>query len=139
MSHQEIILELFTKELHAVIATVGENNMPEAAFIGFGHTDDLVGIFGTSNTSRKYKNIQKNPKVALVIGGWDKPITIQYEGKAVELSGEEKEKFTEIYLAKIPQVRKFRELPDQRFFKIIPTWIRCTGYSKEEEIFEIKF
>jgi hypothetical protein len=80
-----------------------------------------------------------NPQVALVIGGWKDHITIQYEGNAIELSGEEKEVMSEVYLNKVPESRKYKSLPDQRYFKIIPQWIRCTGYSKEEEIFEINF
>ncbi|MBP9719476.1 MAG: pyridoxamine 5'-phosphate oxidase family protein, partial [Candidatus Levybacteria bacterium] len=101
--------------------------------------DNLMLIIGTANTSRKYRNIIQNNKVALVIGGWEDHITIQYEGVAIELAGEEKEKLTEIYLTKIPEVKKYALRPEQRFFKIIPSWIRCTGYSKEAEVFEVNF
>ncbi len=139
MTHKEIILERLKKEQHAVIATVDETGNPEAAFIGFAQTDHLTLIFGTSSLSRKYKNIQKHAKVAMVIGGWTEHITIQYEGTAVELSGEEKEKLSEVYLEKIPAVRKYGLRPEQRFFKVVPSLIRCTGYSKDEEIFEVTF
>jgi pyridoxine/pyridoxamine 5'-phosphate oxidase len=137
MKHKEIVLNLLKKEPHAVIATVDESGNPESALIGFGQTDELLLIIGTSNLSRKYKNIKNNPHVAVVIGGWKDHITLQYEGKAVELSGEEKEALSEIYLMKVPESRKYKLLPDQCYFKIIPKWIRCTGYSKEEGIFEI--
>ena len=59
-----------------VIATVGENGEPEAALIGFGQTDDLTLVIGMSGKSRKYKNIMGNPKLALVIGGWNEPVTV---------------------------------------------------------------
>lgn len=139
MDKKQIILELLQKKPHAVMATVNEKGNPEAALIGVGQTNDLTLIIGTSNKSRKYKNIMQHPNVALVIGGWEDHITIQYEGEAVELDGEEKEKLAEIYLAKTPEARVYYDLQDQRYFKIVPNWIRCTGYSEELPVFEVSF
>lgn len=139
MDHKEIVLEQLKKELHAVMATVDDQGNPEAALIGFAQTDDLTLIIGTSNKSRKYSNLMHNNNVALVIGGWKEHITVQYEGIAVEVSGEEKDLLSQIYLTKIPEVKKYAQRPEQKFFKILPRWIRCTGYSKDAEIFEITF
>jgi|GEM_PF-6010306 len=54
----------------AVIATVTEVGIPQSALVGFAVTPDLEIIFDTVTTSRKYKNLRKNPAISLVIG-WD--------------------------------------------------------------------
>lgn len=50
----------------------------------------------TLSTYRKYKNLQDNPRVSFVIG-WDDDISVQYEGIAVELKGEELKKYQNIH------------------------------------------
>ena len=139
MDKKKLIFDILESEIHGVIATVGEDGKPEAALVGFGQTQDLVLIFGTSDQSRKYKNIMRNPKVAFVIGGWRENSTIQYEGTAIEIRGEERKKMTEIYFKKVPGAASYEDLPDERYFKVIPSWIRCTGYLPDEDFFELKF
>ena len=63
----------------AVEATVAPSGAPQAAVIGFAATHDLELIFDTLKTSRKYQNMLKSPKMALVIG-WDDAQTLQVEG-----------------------------------------------------------
>jgi nitroimidazol reductase NimA-like FMN-containing flavoprotein (pyridoxamine 5'-phosphate oxidase superfamily) len=48
------------------IATFGEE-YPESACVEFGN-DGLMIVFDTNRDSRKFKNVQRNPKVSLVIG-----------------------------------------------------------------------
>ena len=107
------------------ISSLNADGAPQAAVVGVGVTDDLELVFGTSNQSRKYGNITRNPKVAAVIG-WDGPQTVQYEGEARELSGEEAEKYSELYYEKNPQALKHKGRPDQTYFLVKPTWVRYT-------------
>lgn len=118
------ILEFIKKHQIMVISTATANGQPEAAVVGFGETENFEIIFGTPTTSRKYRHIQTNPKVALVIG-WDEGMTVQYEGTVTELKAEDKDTI-ELYLTKVPQARLFAANPDQRFFKITPKWLRFT-------------
>ncbi len=139
MDQRSIILEFIKKQDLAVIATVNLEGKPEDAVIGFGQTDDFELIFGTYSSSRKYKNIKNNPSTALVIG-WDENITVQYEGIASELRGGEKEKYTKIYFAKNSTAEEYSDHPDERYFRIIPKWIRYTDLNKTPwEIIELKF
>ena len=98
MDQKKIILDFIKKQNLAVLATVGEI-APESSVLEFGENDNLEIILDMYNSSRKYKNMKKNPNVSLVIG-WDEDITIQYEGVAKELSGEEKRLQQEIYWKK---------------------------------------
>ena len=55
----------------AVISTIHPQTLqPESALIAFAQTPELELIFETQSNTRKYKNLQSNPKVSLVIG-WD--------------------------------------------------------------------
>lgn len=78
---KEFLYDFISKHRLTVLATISENNMPEAALVGFAITPDLEIIFDTVKTSRKYKNLLKNPAISFVVG-WDGEQTVQYEGIA---------------------------------------------------------
>ena len=127
-----------SKHKLAVISTVAFDK-PEAALIGFNNTPDLLLMFGTFTSFRKYNNIKNNPHVAFVIG-WEDSITVQYEGLAEELKGAELGEYQELYLQKYPKAKKYIFNSEERFFKVTPTWIRYTDLSGlTEEVIEIKF
>jgi nitroimidazol reductase NimA-like FMN-containing flavoprotein (pyridoxamine 5'-phosphate oxidase superfamily) len=122
------IKEFLKNNQLTVIATVDEeNNKPEAAVIAFAEKNDLSLVFGTSNKSRKYKNIQRNPNVSFVIG-WSHEGTIQYEGIAREISEAEAGECAEILALKNKQTEKFKTNPDQRYFLVQPRWIRLLDH-----------
>lgn len=124
-----------------VISTVdAERNRPEAAVIAFAEKENLDLIFGTSNKSRKYQNLQSNPNVSFVIGWTDEFGTIQYEGVAEELSGDEAIKHGEMMADKNENCRAFLTKESQRYFLVRPSWIRLVDKSKHpEERHELNF
>jgi uncharacterized pyridoxamine 5'-phosphate oxidase family protein len=122
-----------------VISTIdNENNKPESAVIAFAENENLELIFGTSNTTRKYHNLKKNPHVSFVIG-WDPKVgTVQYEGMTKELAENEKGNYAAVLLQKNPRSQKFADNKDQRYFLVTPTWIRILDMTKSpDEMFEI--
>jgi pyridoxine/pyridoxamine 5'-phosphate oxidase len=127
------ILNFFKKQEHTVISTCGSNGQPEAALVGFGETDNLELIFGTFKSSKKYKNLKHNNKVAFVIGWNEDFITIQYEGVATELSAQEIEIYVPLYHKKVPSAAVYHTHPEQTYFKVSPTWIRYSDLSGEQE------
>lgn len=134
---KEDILRFLNKNKHAVISTCGTNGQPESALIGFGETESFELIFGTSHTSRKYQNLQNNNKVAFVIGWEEDFLTVQYEGVATQIFGEELEKYVSIYHKKVPGATQYRNHPNQTYFKVTPTWIRYSDLSDDNhEIIE---
>lgn len=139
MNKDNLLVFIKTKQ-HAVIATYTKNQYPEAALIGFGETNEFELIFGTYKTSRKYKNLKENNKVAFVIG-WDEDyITVQYEGVASELSSSEAEKYVPLYHKKVPGAAVYKTHPEQTYWKVRPTWIRFSDLSGDkEEVFEFSF
>ena len=133
------ILEFIKKQRLMVLSTI-DGTKSESAVVAFAQTNDLEIIFGTFSTYRKYKNLQTNKNVSLVIGWEEDGISVQYEGVAEEVTGEERDKCREIQLNKIPESKKFANLEQQRYFKISPKWIRYSDFSTDPPSqFEIKF
>ncbi|MCL5970037.1 MAG: pyridoxamine 5'-phosphate oxidase family protein [Patescibacteria group bacterium] len=61
-------MEFIKKNNLCVISTVGKDCKPQSAAMEFGETENLELIFDTYKDSRKYKNIQENKNVSVVIG-----------------------------------------------------------------------
>ena len=139
MNEKKRVLDFIKQYGLMVIATVNVDGKPEAAVVEYGESDDLELIFDTYTSSRKYKNLQQNPSVACTIG-WDENITIQYEGIATELRGEELQKFKDLYFAKNERARKWENREGITYFKITPKWIRYSDLNTDPwTIFEINF
>ncbi len=137
--NKKLILNFIKRHDIGVLATITPDGMPEAAVIEFAETDDLELIFDTFMTYRKYANIKNNQNVAFVIG-WDENITVQYEGMAQELFGEELAKYKQIYFTKNPDAKKWQQFEEIVYFKIIPKWIRYRdGNTDPMDISEISF
>ncbi len=81
-------LEFLREHRSAVISSISEAGLPQSATVTFLVDDDLNLFFVTRKSSRKYANMMKNPKVAVVVGfDPDHPSTIQMEGEAHEADG----------------------------------------------------
>lgn len=135
------IRDLLKSQQLSVISTIDDiDNKPESAVMAFAERDDFSLIFGTSNKTRKYKNLQTNKKVSFVIG-WSKETgSVQYEGIARELSDNEAMQYGELLALKGKQTKKFVLRDDQKFFLVSPTWIRLVDTSPETGgIYELTF
>lgn len=136
MTTQQKILAFLAQHEECVIATAGEHS-PEAATVGFSESPSLELVIGTSTSTRKYQNIMKNPQVAIVIG-FNGEQTVQYEGTARQLIGEELEQRQTSHFKKLPEVEHFKNDPGQMYLLITPTWIRYTDYSQPEPVEELR-
>lgn len=118
-----------------VLATVTKDGVPQAATVGYSVDGDFNFLIGTNKNTRKYQNLMKSNKVALVIGFLG-PKTVQLEGLAKEL--EITDKRVEDHLAKLPGAVKFKIQLGQTYFLVKPIWLRFTDYSENQQIFETK-
>ncbi len=126
MNSKEQLYNFLNAHEIAVISTIHINGTPESAVIGFGQTPELEIIFGTDNSSRKYKNLKANAHVAIVIG-WDNRETVQYEGVARELTDKELPIIEDNYWHKTPQAKKHHQNPNERYFLVSPQWLQYTN------------
>jgi general stress protein 26 len=134
MNIQEVF-EFMNKERLAVLSTVAESGQPQAALMGMAVTPQLEIIFDTVKSSRKYPNLQKNPRVAWVVGCTTE-VTVQYEGVAEELMGEELAKYKKIYFAAFPDGPVRENWPGIAYFVVRPTWVRYCDYNPESRRIE---
>lgn len=137
---KKIIYEFLNSQPLATISTVNASGNPESALIGFGQKNDLTLIIGTDTSTRKFKNLKINPKVALAIGFGEEFITVQYEGEAENMPSDELDEYNKLYFKKNPSAKKYESYPNQTYFKIRPVWIRYIDFNKEpEELFVLEF
>ncbi len=127
---KKVIRELLKSQSLAVLSTIDSvHQKPESAILEYSETNNLEIIFDTFSNFRKYKNLETNQNVSLVIRSSDNHIGIQYEGIAKELRGKELEEGKGIHVKKLPEASKFGDMEEIRFFKVIPTWIRYSDVS----------
>ncbi len=138
MNVQEVF-EFMNNQRLAVLATVTDSGRPQAALLGIAVTPQLEIIFDTVKSSRKYPNLKKNPRVAWVVGCTTE-VTVQYEGIAEELVGEELVKYKKIYFAAFPDGPVRENWPGITYFVVRPTWLRYCDYNpNSRRIDEKKF
>lgn len=138
MNVEELFLFIRNERL-AVLATASKNGRPEAALMGIAVTPGLEIIFDTVKSSRKYPNLKANPQVAWVIGCTTE-ITVQYEGIAEELEGEELARYKKIYFAVFPDGPARENWPGITYFVVRPKWVRYCDYDPaKRRIEEMRF
>lgn len=122
------VYEFLRKERLGVLATIHEDGSPEAALMGFAVTPDLEIVFDTVKSARKYPNLKRNAKVAWVIG-CSSEVTVQFEGIASELEGEELARCKKVYFEAFPDGPARENWPGMTYFLVKPTWVRYCDYN----------
>ncbi len=118
-----------------VVATVGNDEQPEAATVGFSVDDDFRLMIATNEKTRKAANIAVNNKIALVVG-FDGPKTVQLEGVVEKVNQTEYQDRINLHFERVPAAKKFAGESGQNYYLIIPTWLRFTNYTQDPPIFE---
>lgn len=104
-----------------VVATVSPSGTPEAALVDIAVSDSAEMIFDTAAGARKLTNIERNDRVAVVVG-WNEGISIQIEGRARIVTNDERLSYERLYVAQFPQSRV--ESPSLEVAVITPDWVR---------------
>jgi pyridoxine/pyridoxamine 5'-phosphate oxidase len=126
MTRQELIEFLRLHRL-AVEASIAASGAPQAAVVGVAVSDRLELVFDTVTSSRKFANLLRDPRVALVVG-WDQERTAQIEGRVDFPSGVELERVREAYFAAYPDGRERLAWPGITHARVRPTWIRYSDF-----------
>ena len=125
------LLEFIRQHRLAVQASVATADRPQAAVVGFAITNQFEVIFDTLDSTRKARNLRRNPCVALVIGGIGPgdERTVQYEGLADEPSGVELDRLKAVYYDVYPDGPSRLSWRGLIYVRIRPTWIRYSDYT----------
>lgn len=124
------LLRLTRKGVYATLATASPSGQPSAAPLRYAVTDVFEIVMGTLRTSRKFANLTRNPKVAVLI--WDFEYSIQIEGLFDEPADAELERVRTCFAREFPREMTIRQdRAAHRFFRITPQWMRYSDFTCE--------
>lgn len=116
---------LLASQRFAVLSTYGDGQ-PYANLVAFYQGQNLETIFfATKQVTRKYKNLQDHPHVALLIQNTanseadiQQACVLTLTGKAEVVGGNEKKNILNAYVKKHPYLSDFVHLPDCVLIKV---------------------
>ena len=115
---QKTLKDLMAVQRVAVLATHNDG-LPHGSLVAFVVADDLRDVvFATSRATRKFANLSKDARVALVIDNrtnqeadFQQAIAVTVSGKASEVSADEHARWLERYLQRHPCLQEFVQSP----------------------------
>ncbi len=115
----------FDSQSFAVLSTKSKD-YPHSNFISFVSSPDLKSIFFVTNRiSEKYKNIERDSKVSILIDNrsnslddFEKALVVTALGKARKVTDSEKEEISDLYLSKNPHLEDFLKCPSCELMEI---------------------
>jgi pyridoxine/pyridoxamine 5'-phosphate oxidase len=118
-----------------VLSTLAETGAPQSALVGIAVNANLEIIFDTVKTSRKYPNLIARHRCSFVIG-WAGEQSVQYEGEAAELQGQELKRCQEVYFQAWPECRTHLTWPGIVYLVVRPRWIRYSDFDQNPPIIQ---
>jgi pyridoxine/pyridoxamine 5'-phosphate oxidase len=118
-----------------VLSTLAETGAPQSALVGIAVTANLEIIFDTVKTSRKYPNLIARHRCSFVIG-WAGEQSVQYEGEAAELQGQELKRCQEVYFQAWPECQTHLMWPGIVYLIVRPRWIRYSDFDQNPPIIQ---
>ncbi len=120
-----LLKELFSDQLLAVLGTQSSSG-PYGNLVAFAATDDLKNlVFATTRSTRKYENLLKTPRVAIVIDNrsnheidFHHAVAVTATGSVEEIDGLELDHFRNLYLEKHPYLIDFVTAPTCALLKV---------------------
>jgi nitroimidazol reductase NimA-like FMN-containing flavoprotein (pyridoxamine 5'-phosphate oxidase superfamily) len=115
---REILFELCSSQKLGVLGT-HHAGQPYGSLVAFAAPSDLKSlVFATTRTTRKFANLQSDPRVSVVldnrsnrVADFRKAVAATILGRAKEVRGKERKKLAEMYLAKHPHLKEFVNSP----------------------------
>lgn len=131
------LVEFIRKRRLGVITTIGPEGQPQAALVNIAVLPDLSLVFETTSETRKSGNIERDPRVALVMG-WDGQETLQYEGLASLPDGRRLEVARDAFVATFPSKTPDEHWPGNSYYIVQPCWLRFSSYYRPRFIEEYR-
>lgn len=115
---KEILLDLLSSQKLGVLGT-HQAGQPYGNLVAFAaHLDLKSIIFATTRATRKFANLQIDPRVSMVldnrsnrVADFRKAVAATVLGRAKEVRGKERKELEKIYLTKHPHLREFVSSP----------------------------
>jgi heme iron utilization protein len=122
---RQLLHEILGGQKLAVLSTHNAGQ-PYASLVAFALSDDLGSLyFVTPRTTRKFSNLQRDCRMALLISSstnketdFHEAMAVTVVGSAVEIQGPDKEAALSHYIAKHPYLEDFARSPTCAFVRI---------------------
>jgi len=122
---KKFLKDLFSSQKLGVLATQSQRQ-PYGNLVAFMATEDLKHLlFATTRATRKYANISKNPRIAMVIDNrsnreadFHQAAAVTATGIVKEVEGSEKESLLKLYLSGHPYLKDFVSSPTCALLKM---------------------
>ena len=113
-----LLRDLFSSQSLAVLATYG-SGQTYGSLVAFAATDDLKSLlFATTRATRKFDNLTRHPRIALVMDNranretdFHRAIAVTATGSVREVGTSERDRLLSLYLSKHPYLREFVTSP----------------------------
>ncbi len=130
------LLSFLRHHRYAAQASAGPAGNVQAAVVGIAVSDEFEIVFDTLAGSRKARNLDNEPRIAMVIGGFveGQDETVQYEGVADRPVGQELGEAQELYFRTFPDGRQRLSWPGLIHVRVRPSWLRYSDFRGESPL-----
>jgi nitroimidazol reductase NimA-like FMN-containing flavoprotein (pyridoxamine 5'-phosphate oxidase superfamily) len=139
---EKTIRKLFKTQRLAVLSTQS-SGQPYASLVAFVSDEDLAHLyFATARTTRKYHNLNADPRVAILMDSRSnlesdihEAVAVTAVGTASELSGQDKKQGIELYLSKHPYLQDFVRAESCALIRVaVKTYYLVTRFQQVMEL-----
>ena len=127
------LFEFIARHRYGVVATTHEDGSSQSALVGIAVSPDLTVYFDTVGETRKAKNLQRDPRISMVIG-WDNEQSVQLEGSADEPKGAGLAALKLVYYTAWPDGPARESWPGITWFRVRPNWIRFSDFNRTDGV-----
>jgi len=121
------------RQRYGVVATVQPDGATESALVGIAVSPELEIYFDTLGTTRKAKNLRRDPRISMVIG-WDNEQSVQLEGIADEPKGADLAALKQVYYVAWPDGPARESWPGITWVRVKPRWLRFSDFNLAEDV-----
>ena len=137
-----LLRDLFASQSLAVLATYGDGQT-YGSLVAFAATDDLKSlVFATTRATRKYDNLIRHPRIALVMDNrsnqeadFHQAMAVTATGTVTEVGPSERNRLLSLYLSKHPSLKEFVTSPTCALLKVdVDTYIVVSRFQNVMEL-----
>jgi heme iron utilization protein len=137
---EQLLKEVIGTQYFAVLNTLGEG-LPYSNLVAFAISDNLrTLVFITDRNTRKFRNIQENTNISLLIDNRtnqpsdiSQAIAITIIGTAYE-ERDKKNSLKDIFLSRHPQLKQFVDNPNNAMILVAVSEYIIAGFDKTQRL-----
>ena len=135
MVNKNTVLEFIKKNDFCVLSTSSKTGKSESAVMALTVKDDFTLLMNTAGTTRKIINLLENPQVSVIVGGLKNDPSVQIDGKASVIEGDEAKTACAYMLNVHPELKDYG-IETGKFISITPNWLRWVDFTQNPPVIE---